>query len=82
MSRSDAPSQTDAPSHSGTVTPHPAQRCCAERMLAAHLPLSLLLDLADPAGPQSGDLLMAEAGDAGWLSRPAARREDRTPPSR
>ncbi len=41
----------------------------AVAMLAAHVPLSLLLDLADPAGPRSRDLLTAEAGSAEWLLR-------------
>jgi len=36
-------------------------------LLAAHVPLSLLLDLADPHGPRSRDLLQAEGGEAGWL---------------
>ena len=36
-------------------------------LLAAHVPLTLLLDLADPLGPDSADLLATEAGCADWL---------------
>ncbi len=36
-------------------------------LLAAHVPLSLLLDLADPLGPHSDDLLVAEPGCSDWL---------------
>lgn len=47
-----------------TAVPAPAR---VRSLLAAHVPLSLLLDLADPAGPQSRALLDAEAGAADWL---------------
>ena len=47
--------------------PAPASRAAA--LLAAHVPLSLLLDLADPSGPRSKDLLVAEPGTADWLTR-------------
>jgi len=40
-----------------------------EAMLAAHVPLTLLLDLADPDGPHSDELLHAEPGSADWLRR-------------
>ena len=36
-------------------------------LLAAHVPLSLLLDIADPSGPHSDDLLVAEPGCSDWL---------------
>jgi hypothetical protein len=36
-------------------------------LLAAGIPLSLLLDLADAGGPQSQDLVDHEVGDASWL---------------
>ena len=36
-------------------------------LLAAGIPLSLLLDLADAAGPQSQDLAEHEDGDSSWL---------------
>ena len=36
-------------------------------LLAAGIPLSLLLDLADSAGPQSRDLAEHETGDSSWL---------------
>ena len=39
----------------------------AAALLAAHVPLSLLLDLADPSGPRSDDLMTAEPGTADWL---------------
>ena len=38
-------------------------------LLAAHVPLSLLLDLADPAGPHSRDLLRDEPACTRWLRR-------------
>lgn len=51
--------------------PSPAPPACphtrAESLLAAHVPLSLLLDLVDPSGPRSRDLLTAEPGTADWL---------------
>ncbi|MCW2713136.1 MAG: hypothetical protein JWN88_183 [Frankiales bacterium] len=40
-------------------------------LLQAHVPLSLLLDLADPAGPDSVSHFTAEPGDLSWL-RPVA----------
>lgn len=39
----------------------------AGALLAAHVPLSLLCDLARPLGPDSRWLLEAEGGEAGWL---------------
>lgn len=39
-------------------------------LLAAHVPLSLLLDLADPAGPHSSELLREEPETADWLPVP------------
>lgn len=51
----------------------PAPRLQAEEvlssLLAAHVPLSLLLDLADPHGPHSSELLRREPGSADWLDR-------------
>ena len=44
-----------------------ARPAAAAALLAAHVPLSLLMDLADPAGPRSSDLLAAEPGSADWL---------------
>ena len=41
-----------------------------EALLKAHIPLSLLLDLAEPTGPRSAAVYAAEPGDAGWLQRP------------
>jgi hypothetical protein len=35
--------------------------------LAAHLPLTLLVDLADPAGPDSRHILATETADLSWL---------------
>lgn len=37
------------------------------RLLAAGIPLTLLLDLAESFGPPSGDILRDERGDADWL---------------
>ena len=39
----------------------------AQALLAAHVPLSLLLDLAQPDGPRSAELLTGEPGDTAWL---------------
>ena len=39
----------------------------AQALLAAHVPLSLLLDLAQPGGPRSAELLSGEPGDTAWL---------------
>ena len=36
-------------------------------LLAAHVPLSLLFDLADPAGPHSADLFAAEGACLDWF---------------
>lgn len=36
------------------------------QMLQARVPLTLLLDLADQAGPRSHDHYVAEGGDASW----------------
>lgn len=36
-------------------------------LLEAHVPLSLLLDLADPAGPDSAGHFTAERADLSWL---------------
>jgi hypothetical protein len=36
-------------------------------LLAAGIPLSLLIDLVNHAGPQSQDLVAHEVGDASWL---------------
>ena len=36
-------------------------------LLAAGIPLSLLIDLVDAGGPQSQDLVDHEVGDASWL---------------
>ena len=36
-------------------------------LLAAGVPLTLLMDLTDPAGPHSQALFTQEAGDLSWL---------------
>ena len=36
-------------------------------LLAAHVPLSLLLDLAEPDGPDSAACYVREGGDTTWL---------------
>jgi hypothetical protein len=64
-----SPRPTDPdPLPSGVPAPDElARRTTA--LLAAHVPLSLLLDLADPAGPRSDELLRTEPGAADWLPR-------------
>jgi hypothetical protein len=39
-------------------------------LLAAGVPLTLLLDLAEAAGPRSAQRYQSEGGDAGWLPHP------------
>lgn len=39
----------------------------ASELLEAGVPLTLLIDLAAPAGPRSRDVYDAEPGDAAWL---------------
>ena len=58
-----------------TATPHPpldvellVRR--TEALLRAGVPLSLLLDLAEPTGPHSREVYANEPGDADWLVRP------------
>lgn len=36
-------------------------------LLHSHVPLTLLLDLADPCGPDSAGRYREEAGDTSWL---------------
>lgn len=38
-------------------------------LLHAHVPLTLLLDLAEDTGPRSAQCYDAEGGDASWLAR-------------
>ena len=40
-----------------------------QALLEAQVPLSLLLDLADPFGLDSSALYAAEPADAGWLTQ-------------
>ena len=47
-----------------------ALRGRTEALLAAHVPLTLLLDLADPFGPHSSDVFDAEPGSSDWLPTP------------
>lgn len=35
--------------------------------LAGHVPMTLLMDLADPAGPDSRRILATEIADLSWL---------------
>ncbi len=39
-----------------------------EALLRAHVPLTLLLDLASSEGPRSRELYAAEPGDVSWLA--------------
>jgi len=45
-----------------TATVHPVMAA-----LAARVPLTLLMDLADPAGPDSRTVLSSEVAELGWL---------------
>ncbi len=38
-------------------------------LLAAGVPLTLLMDLSEPAGPHSREHFADEGGDAAWLAR-------------
>ena len=38
-------------------------------LLAAGVPLTLLLDLVEEKGPRSAEHYAAEGGDAGWVAR-------------
>ena len=40
----------------------------ASALLEAHVPLTLLIDLAEPTGPRSQDLYAAEVADVEWLT--------------
>ena len=40
-----------------------------QSLLAAGVPLTLLLDLGDEAGPDARGRYVAEGGDAAWLRR-------------
>lgn len=44
-----------------------------EALLAAHVPLSLLLDLGDRSGPRSRDLFAAEGACLDWVHRSQRR---------
>ncbi len=57
----DLPAARREPEHGG------ARGRPAQALLAAHVPLSLLLDLAQPGGPRSAELLTGEPGDTAWL---------------
>lgn len=59
---------TDTLQATGVV--HPRRPVTADRteaLLAAHVPLSLLLDLLDPRGPHSTDLFAAEGACLEWV---------------
>lgn len=60
------PTAPDAP-HS--ERPVEALAARTEQMLEAHVPLTLLLDLAGPTAPESASFYSAEGGDAGWAVR-------------
>lgn len=63
--------------HEGTVpSATGGERCAADvpllrertsALLRARVPLTLLLDLVDPAGPDSAGRYGPEGGDASWL---------------
>ena len=45
----------------------PVLRRRTRDLLAAHVPLALLLDLAEPQGPDSAGCYAREGGDTTWL---------------
>ena len=45
----------------------PVLRQRTRDLLAAHVPLTLLLDLAEPKGPDSAGRYAREGGDTTWL---------------
>ncbi len=57
-----------APHVSARAVDVPSLRQCTRDLLAAHVPLSLLLDLADPRIPDSAGRYAREGGDTTWLS--------------
>lgn len=59
-----------------TDQPELLQSALVERtraLLQAHVPLSLLLDLADPTGPDSAGHFVDEPADLSWLRTPEQR---------
>ncbi|HVV29544.1 MAG TPA: hypothetical protein VHC41_01565 [Mycobacteriales bacterium] len=58
----------------GTAASEAAARTLAMSLLAAHIPLTLLLDLAENFGPPSAQILASESEPvpAWWLPRPSA----------
>ena len=59
--------QLRAPHRSAAVD-LPVLRQRTRDLLAAHVPLALLLDLAEPKGPDSAGCYAREGGDTTWLS--------------
>ena len=58
--------QPRAPRRSAAVD-LPVLRQRTRDLLAAHVPLTLLLDLAEPKGPDSAGRYAGEGGDTTWL---------------
>lgn len=58
--------QSRAPRRSAAVD-LPVLRQRTRDLLAAHVPLALLLDLAEPKGPDSAGCYAREGGDTTWL---------------
>ena len=74
MSSSCTPYAAPVPEADEPVLPRPRRavdlptfRERTQGLLAAHVPLSLLLDLAEPDGPDSAGCYVREGGDATWL---------------
>ena len=65
----------DPESVPGTAQTHPVMTA-----LARHIPLTLLMDLGEPAGPDSRHALAHETADVSWLSGLAFPAD--TPPGR
>lgn len=61
-----------APCSAAACSAAPSARCPGPTgaLLAAHVPLSLLMDLASPRGPRSDEVLAREGGQADWLPAP------------
>ena len=69
MNPFDAPPLVPAPRHPIDVAVLVRR---TRSLLAAGVPLTLLIDLADEAGPRSVQRFASEGGDLDWLRRPVA----------
>ena len=62
------------PTHHDTIAAHVSMMEPADyvkELLGEHVPLSLIVDLAEPGGPDSEDILAAEGAPAqAWWAQP------------